>query len=85
MKFERFVSHTRTVFFGIYILEVVGDKVNDHCIALHHRITYGGIGFDSVAPLTPYGGIITGKRATDSLWSNYLLNSNLRGGGGIFN
>ena len=37
-----------------------------------------------MTPLTPYGGTITGKRATDSFWYNYLLDSGLRGMDGIF-
>jgi len=66
------------------MLKAVGNKAKCHRTSLYLLITCGAIGFDSVAPLTPYGGIITGKRATDSLWYNYLLNSNLRGTGGIF-
>lgn len=66
------------------MLKAVGNKAKCHRTSLYLLITCGAIGFGSMAPLTPYGGIITGKRATDSLRYNYLLNSNLRGTGGIF-
>jgi hypothetical protein len=54
-------------FFETRNRKAVGNKAKYHRLSLHLLITCGDIGFDSVAPLTPYGGIITGKRATDSL------------------